>query len=404
MSKRVWAAAAGIVLLGACASQAASAPTQAAARYLFVWAGDKDAQESDFLAVVDLRKGSLTYGDVVATLPVGAKGTMPHHVEYETPRGGLLFADGWVGGLTSLIDLRNPLEPKLVRQLTDMGGMSFPHSYARLDNGNVLVTLQGRNGRYGAPGGLAELSPDGTVLRTASAVTPSTPEGEAWPYSLAVAPGTDRAIVSLTEMGWPPFEQFHRGRQVQIWSPSQMRVLASVPLPETTGEYHLDPAEPRVMPDGRVYVSTFTCGLFRIDGITEGPPSASLVHAFPGGTTAHNSCSVPVVMGNFWVQTVPEVNGLVAVDLSNPDHPKEAARLSFDAAFHMPHWAAADRGSDRIVVTGNNESWALVVKVDQATGAMKVDESLAGGVNFDRLTWPHGASGPAVVHGALFGG
>ena len=70
----------------------------------------------------------------------------------------------------------------------------------------------------------------------------------------------------------------------------------------------------------------------------------------------------------------------------------------------MPHWIAADRTSDRMVVTGNEMSWALVVKLDPATGAMTLDATLPDGVNFDRASWPHGETGPAVVHGALFGG
>ena len=83
--------------------------------------------------------------------------------------------------------------------------------------------------------------------------------------------------------------------------------------------------------------------------------------------------------------------------------PVEASRIVFDEKFHMAHWIAADRKSDRMVVTGNDMSWALIVKIDPATGAMKVDESLPDGINFDRPSWPHGDSGPAKVHGAVFG-
>ena len=114
----------------------------------------------------------------------------------------MLFGDGFTGNLTSLIDLRDPLKPKLATQFKDMGDYSFPHSYARLDNGNVLVTLQGMHGKYGAPGGLAELAPDGKVVRTASAKTTATPDELVWPYSLGVAKGKDRAFVTLAEMGW----------------------------------------------------------------------------------------------------------------------------------------------------------------------------------------------------------
>lgn len=386
-------------------SLAPAAPeTPKASQFLFVWSADKDKVESDFLSVVDLREGSATYGDVVATAPIGATGTMPHHVEYEFPESGMLFADGFKGNITSLLDLRDPLQPKLAAQFKDMGEFSFPHSYARLDNGNVLVTLQGMNGKYGAPGGLAELAPDGAVVRTVSAKSAATPDDLVWPYSVAVVPRKDRAVVTLAEMGWPG-EPYDSTRQVQVWSPSDLKLLGTVDLPESgQGEHHVDPAEPRVLGDGTVYVGTFSCGVYRIDGVMEGAPTASFVHAFPGGTTMHNSCAVPVVVGNYYVQTVPEINGLIALDVSDPKKPVEASRISFDPKFDMAHWIAADRKSDRLVVTGNDKSWALVVKIDPATGAMMVDPSLPDGVNFDRASWPHGDSGPARVHGALFGG
>src|SRR5687768_7051970 len=62
-----------------------SAGTTAASPYLFVWAGDEDQKESDFLAVIDALPASPTYGQVVATLAVGARATGPHHTEYEFP-------------------------------------------------------------------------------------------------------------------------------------------------------------------------------------------------------------------------------------------------------------------------------------------------------------------------------
>lgn len=394
----MWSAA----TLAGCANTL-EAPAAAGSNFLFVWAADKDKVESDFMAVIDLRPGSASYGHVVATAPIGATGTMPHHVEYEFPANGMLFADGFTGNLTSLIDLRDPLKPKLAAQFKDMADYSFPHSYARTDAGNVLVTLQGMHGKYGAPGGVAELSPAGKVLRTASAKSAATADELVWPYSLAVAPGKDRAVVTMAEMGWPG-QPYKSTKQVQIWSVSDLKVLATIDLPESgQGEHHVDPAEPRVLADGTVFVGTFSCGVYRIDDAFGPKPKAVFVHAFPGGTEMHNSCAVPVVVGKYYVQTVPEINGLIALDVSDPKKPVEASRIVFDQKFHMAHWIAADRKSDRMVVTGNDMSWALVVKIDPATGAMKVDETLPDGINFDRASWPHGNSGPAKVHGALFG-
>lgn len=404
MSGRMLAIGAALVA-AACAPERVEAPAvagEAGSGHLFVWAGDKDKKDSDFLAVIDVKASSPTYGEVVATLPIGATGTMPHHTEYEFPEGGMLFADGWLGSLTSLIDLRDPRQPKLATQFKAIGEYAYPHSYVRTDGGNALVTVQGMNGVYGAPGGLAELAPDGEVLRTVSAKTAETAEKLTWPYSLAVVPGKDRAVVALAEMGMPG-KPYVTNNQVQVWSVSDLKVVATVDLPAVDGGYNIDPAEPRAMADGSVYVGTFTCGVWRIEDVTEAAPKPTLVHTFPGGTEAHNACAVPVVVGKYYVQTVPEINGLIALDVSDPAKPVEASRIVFHPRFSMPHWVAADRKSNRLVATGNDLSWALVVKLDTETGVMTVDEALPGGVNFDRRSWPHGETGAAVVHGALFG-
>src|SRR5262245_51503767 len=82
-------------------------------RFLFVWAGDADKRESDFMAVVDVDPRSVSYASVVATLPVGATGTTPHHTEHEMPAGGTLWANGFETGQTFRFDLSDPLEPRL---------------------------------------------------------------------------------------------------------------------------------------------------------------------------------------------------------------------------------------------------------------------------------------------------
>lgn len=59
------------------------AQQQRPAPYLYVWAGDADTVDSDFLAVIDVRPGSPTYARVVATVPAFARGTRPHHTEHQ---------------------------------------------------------------------------------------------------------------------------------------------------------------------------------------------------------------------------------------------------------------------------------------------------------------------------------
>ena len=394
------------------ASEPASAPLNAApGSYLYVWAGDADEKDSDFLAIIDARAGSSTFGEVVSTVPVGARATMPHHIEYESPPAHMLFANGWKAGHTFVLDLNDPRAPRLAGQFKSAAGYSFPHSFARLPNGNVLAVFQSQGERYAPPGGLLELDPMGRPLRATTSATRDIPTNLNWPYSLAVHPAIDRVITTSSDMGMPPFEEWelHDTNHVQLWSISRLKLLASIPLPKHgKTRHHFWPAEPRVLPDGSVYVNTFSCGLYRLKNIQGPKPSAEFVHAFPGGTSFHDMCFVPVSYGRFWIQTVPALPGLVVLDVSNPKKPVEVSRFTLDKHYHMPHWVAADRSSGRLVLTGDAGSWVLMLKLDEGTGKLSLDESFrsAGatrpGIDFDRETWPHGRTGKAVVHGAVF--
>ena len=408
--------AALLAMLSAACTQSASEAQPAAppGSYLYVWAGDGDEKDSDFLAVVDALPGSATYGELVATLPVGAAATMPHHVEYESPRDNLLFANGWKAGHSFIIDLKDPLKPRLAGQFKGAGGYSFPHSFARLPNGRVLSVFQSAGKKYAPPGGLVELDLQGKAVRATPSHSADIPDELNWPYSLAVHPTADRVITTSTDMGMPPFEDWppHYTNHVQIWSLSKLTLLHSVALPPAPdgGRRHIWPAEPRVLADGSVYVNSFNCGLYRLTGIDGATPKAEWVHSFPGGTSMMDMCAVPVVSGKYWVQTVAGLPGLIVLDVSNPAKPVEVSRLDLGKDFPMPHWLAADRASDRLILTGDGNSWALMLRLNPKTGKLTIDERFRDratnrvGARFDRASWPHGASGKAIVHGAVFRG
>lgn len=387
--------------------------SKSSSSYLFVWAGDDDQKDDDFLAVIDSNPGSKSYGQVITTMPVGVRTTSPHHTEYEFPAGAKLFANGWGAGRTFIIDLTSPTKPILSGQFTTTKDFAFPHSFARLPNGNVLATFQVGSKSYEPPGGLVELDGNGKLLRARSASVPNLDKKLLWPYSLEVLPQIDRVVTTSTEMGLPSWTTPHSSgmakhehtltdtRHIQIWSLKDLRLLATIPLPPAPdGRSHLNPAEPRVLPDGSVYVNTFNCGLYRLLGLSSAAPTAEFVWAFPGANTKFE-CAVPVVIGRYWIQTDPSLPGLVALDISDPAKPTEASRIVFDQKFEKSHWVAADRSGNRVVVTGNNRSWVLIVAVDNQTGKLTLDEKF-GSVDFDRPEWPHGKSGKAVVHGALF--
>ncbi len=277
-----------------------------------------------------------------------------------------------------------------------------------------------KNG-YEPPGALVELDSRGKFLRAGRPDVVGMDKKQLWPYSLLALPQIDRVVTTSTEMGLPkwalskPHGSTHEKHtltdtsHIQIWRLSDLRLLATIPLPvPPNGRSHLNPAEPRALADGTVYVNTFNCGLYRLSGLDGTSPKAEFVYAFPGADTKEE-CAVPVVVGKYWVQTDPSLPGLVTLDVSDASKPVEVSRLVFANRFEKSHWVAADRRGSRLVVTGNNRSWVLIVKLDPKTGKLTLDENFRmkgadhPGINFDRRRWPHGTTGSAFVHGALFG-
>lgn len=381
------------------------------APYLYVWSGDADTASSDFLAVIDVRPGSATYARVVSTLPVGVRATTPHHTEHQLESDRILFANGFGAGRTFQFDLSRPAAPRLLGSFTEVGGYSFPHSFVRLTNGHLLATFQGRGSKDIPPGGLVELDRQGRLIRATSARTAAFDSTQMRPYSLAVLPAIDRVVSTSTDM----IGDF--GAHLQVWRLSDLALLQTIELPATKegdghmhagamkakGEdHHLFPGEPRVLADGRtVLLATFTCGFYRVSGIDQPTPKVDFVKAFGG-----ENCAVPVLVGNHWIQTIPDENALVTLDVADAAHPREISRLTFDSTF-KPHWLALDAGGSRLVVN-NGKDRVFLVTLDPRSGKLAVDPAFrdAGasgpGVSFIRPEWPHGATGPAIPHGSVF--
>ena len=383
-----------VLWLPGCFSAGSPAPSDPE-EFLFVWTTDSDSVDLNYLVVLDADSDSETYGAVVSTLPVPTEGAIRgHHTEHSMPPGGEpLFVNDFGTGETYLIDLADPKAPTLADSFMVAGPLTSPHSFERLDNLDVLATFQTEGQGNIAAGGIARLSPTGTSLAWGSAA----PGGaDVRPYSLAPVPALDRVVTGSADM---------RGavdrRVIQIWRMSDLQLLHTLELPEEWGRA----AEPRLLSDGEtVLVSTFGCSLLRVEGLTSDTPSVSRVWEFGG-----SSCALPIVSGDFWIQAVPEVNGLVTLDVSDPARPVEISRLSLGLD-DWPHWISLASDGRRIVVTGyaGTRHRVLIVDFDPATGAMAVDTDFGSadpdrpGVSFIRDVWPHGASGPGDPHGAVF--
>ena len=373
---------------------AETAPPAQPERYLAVWAQDQDRVDAPFLAMIDLDPAAATYGQIVASRAVGTAGGNAHHTELPAPYRGRLWVNSF-GDSTFLLDLSDPRAPALAAQLAPAPGMMHPHTFVRLPHGDVLVTYQ-QNADGTGPGGLAVHSADGAFLRGGSAADSS---GEfVRPYS-AVLAGEDRIVTTGADM-----HATGASRVVQLWRQRDLRLLGTIPLPAgARGSENVDSFEPRVLPDGTVLVVTLGCGLYRIDGVDTDEPVAWLEHTF-----GDERCFMPAVVGYWWIQTLARQNALEVLDLTNPTTPRVASRLQLPEGF-VPHWLAADAAGERIVLTGYRamERRVVLLRFDRRTGTLRVDGSFGGdplapGISLDGPDGPHGSTGPAVPHGAVF--
>jgi hypothetical protein len=370
-------------------------PDGSAAEYLYLWTASADSGAADFLAVLDV---SSPPGRLVTTLPVPGRSNVPHHTEYEFPADRKLFANGFASGSTFIFDLTSPAAPRLAGQLGDVEGYRHPHSYIRLPNGNLLATFQMRHDSgHVTPGGLVELTPAGRVVRSSSANAPGLDPGLRV-YSAAVVSALDRIVTTTTDMdrGRIP------SREIQIWRLSDLALLHTITLPRgpagTEPEYT---AEPRVLADGRtVLVSTFSCGLFLLEGLDTESPGGRLVGSFP--RKEGTFCAVPVVVGRYYLVTVPAWSAVVSLDVSDPAAPREVSRFGLGAG-DVPHWIAVSPDQRRVVVTGYGtmRNRVVLMRFDPGTGRLALDARF--GYRMDDKTWPHGGSAPGIPHGAVFG-
>jgi hypothetical protein len=393
--------------------------------FLLAFAGDTDEADEDFLATLDLRPGSATVGKVVATTPIGTRGSMPHHMEYWLPAAGrLLFANSHHQEDILLLDVHDPLHVAIAKHLRPPPPLRFPHDFYRMPNGNVLVGFlrsegpsprDGDKTSPGGPGGIAEYDASGRLLRQASAAA-DTPEPVRI-YALMVIPKADRIITTSAAM-----MEESAADVVQIWRYSDFKLLRTIPVPpganrdgsSTTAAAHA-PFALRPLPDGSVLVSTYGCGLNLLTGVTSDAPRILNIYTFdadePKGPGEYRgACAVPLMVGDkLWLMPVGGTSTLVTLDISDRAHPWERSRLDLPRGF-APHWIAEDPKSDRLVLCAHNggQQGFFILKLDRETGrasfdqAIKVAAAPPGYIDLTSQDWPHGRIGAAWAHAALF--
>ena len=161
-------------------------------KYLYVYSVDADAKDNDFLAVIDVSLASPTYGRVLTTMDVGSAGNEPHHMGFTDDRTKI-WAGTLFGKQLFIIDVAtDPARPRIVKTIDDITattGLHGPHTYYALPGRMLITFLSSADGN--PPGGLAEFTNDGQLIRTWK-----NPATAPYAYDAAVKPELNRMITS----------------------------------------------------------------------------------------------------------------------------------------------------------------------------------------------------------------
>ncbi len=206
-------------------------------RYLYLFCVDADAEDNDFVAVIDVDPASASYSKVIHTLDLGTKGNETHHWGYTDDRTRI-----WAGGLFTsriwIIDVAtDPARPRVEQVLEDVKeetGFSGPHTYYALPGRMLISFLGAADG--GLPAGMAEYTNDGQFIRR---IEPD--EQAPYGYDVAVKPERNRMVTS----SFTPLENYskplaemdlkHFGSQMVVWDfktrkPLQVGRAGAAPL------------------------------------------------------------------------------------------------------------------------------------------------------------------------------
>jgi len=405
--------------------------------YLLVWAGDADRQHDDFLAVIDADPMSETYGAVLRTVPVGTRANEPYAMETRQSPDGLLLAGGLLSGRTFVFDVRDPRKARLVYvdALREGRRYATPRAYVRLENGHRLAAFGDRKGYRGGvvellhgAGGIVEFGSTGRFLREIDASDPNAAGMIVSPTGLAVSERADRLVTTDAGHGYTPSAvEWTSGISVQVRRLSTGELVHTIPLGVGAREdENLEPQDVHLLRGGTAaLVSTGEGGALYASWTTAtANPAFALAYDFGNGSRAGGAAVSP--NERFYFQTLSGANRLDVLDIRDPRTPRLVDKLRFDrdpegrggAREGGPHGIAMGAAGTRLAVANytvdvptrrrDGDRRVYILKVDPESGGVGFDlsfrdESLHSvGVDFNRVRWPHGATGPARPAAVLF--
>ena len=422
MTIRLAALTCTVMLSGCAGPRATPPPSSVESPYLLVFAGSEDRGASDFLAVLDIKPASADAGNVIASTPIGMSGSMPHHMEYSLPPPGeLLFVNAHHHEKVLLIDVATARDPRVASMFDPPAPMRFPHDLYRTPGGTRLVgflrsgpsPFPGETASPGNHGGIAEYTADGHLIRMTSSASPVARK-PVRPYAFALLPDLDRLVVTSAAM-----MEATSADVIQIYRYSDFTLLETRELPagalpngRVLNGSQQSGFGPRVLPDGSVFLNAYGCALYRLSDIASSAPKLETVMTIetpePTPGSSRGACGIPIVFGKYWIQPVGRIHAVVVLDIANPSAPREVSRLATPETFN-PHWLSRDPQSNRLVLGAElgGEEGLYLLRFDDQSGRLSFDESVSGDSRPGYLSlkdqrWPHGGSGTAWAHAALF--
>jgi hypothetical protein len=411
-------------------------------KYILVWAGDADDQQSDFLAVIDGDPKSKDYGKVVKTytLPAGFdKVNEPHHMNHHVSPNCKLFAGGLLSGNVFVFDVRDPLNVPAPRVLS--AGVDFPFTvpddFQILPNGNVIGTFVGSMSLV-SPGGVVEFDPEGNVVSWFAVGN----DASSNPHGISLKPDINRLVTSdfgvpITLFSSNNFYEIATHSSVRIFDLATRELLHIVSLP-TGARYAASNGDPHQRETFAVMEVAFLNGhgktgffasamggggLFYCPDATSATPACHLVYDY-GYNSGPGALSV-THDDRYLIQPLSTVGQggtpkkVVVFDIADPMHPQVVQEVIVpDPTTGGPHFGTFNESQTRYGWTDYFVDDARIpVKVDGdhrlyvarwKNGRLHVDrrfrdENDGGvGVNFNRISWPHGEAGFASPHGLVF--
>lgn len=426
-----------LIGLGSCSDPApqSTIALTGASPHMLLLVGDQDEQDEDFITVLDVNPASETRGQPLGSTPIGHKASMVHHMEYRAPpKGEPIFMNGHHHELSMIVDIADPANPKIAGTFKPPAPFRFPHDYARTRSGTRLVGFLRSGGDSPNPdettspgdhGGIAEYSMQGELIRTASAAAAGYTKAIR-PYAFAQLPELDRITVTsapMMEQSWADV--------IQIFRYSDFELLHTLDL-EVGVDHRGDTVEgingagfgQHVLADGSIFLNSYGCNFYHLTGIETDNPKVGLVFSVETDpaddpSKIRGACGIPLLIGQYWVQPIGKKEQVVVLDISDPTKPVEVFRLNMPEGF-APHWMGKDPVGNRLILGAElgGEQGFYMLRFDDSSGRIEFDSDFAdyrsdsplnifrskstGYISLDRKEWPHGPTGTAWGHAAVF--